>query len=340
MDQELRQRRANGENGGNNTTPPPSMIPTTPSIPSLYQPTKTPKETLYALYKAGQYKASTPMRILVVQSVMAGIFIAMAGHLYLAVGGGIFGAAVFPTGLIAVVLTSAELFTGDTLVFISSVLGGKVGFDNLVRNWTVAWFCNWFGCIVWASILTYASDALDDSNQTELAIYISEKKALQPFGHIFLKAIAANFMVCLGVWQSTAAEDVAGKILAIWFPISGFVMMGMEHVIANQYLIPLGMMYAGAAGNISVGRLLGAIIVCTLGNIVGGGLLVGAVYWYIYDSMNIDAQNNGETFWGRMVSALNVTDVGTSIASGDSNNHNNNNKNEEEVPMVTKTSSV
>ena len=118
----------------------------TQPIPVKYTATKAPKETLQAVYKAGQYKAGLPLNLLTLQCFMAGIYIAMAGHLFLAVGGGLLGASLFPTGLIAVVLTSAELFTGDALVFVASVLGQKVSFVKLLRNWTVAWIMNFAGC--------------------------------------------------------------------------------------------------------------------------------------------------------------------------------------------------
>jgi formate/nitrite transporter FocA (FNT family) len=173
--------------------------------------TKAPKDTLKALYKAGQYKASLTMNLLIVQCFMAGVYIAMAGHLYLAVGGGVLGAAVFPTGLIAVVLTSAELFTGDALVFVASVLGGQVSVKKLLRNWIVSWTMNFVGCLFWASVLAYASDSLEDLGQAELAVKVALKKANQPWLHIFLKGIGANFMVCLGIWQATCAEEVAGS---------------------------------------------------------------------------------------------------------------------------------
>ena len=101
-----------------------------------YRATKAPKETLKAVYKAGQYKAGLPLHLLMVQSFMAGIYIGAAGQLYLTVGGGIIGSALFPVALIAVVLTAAELFTGDSLVFVASTLGGKVTVQKLLRNWT------------------------------------------------------------------------------------------------------------------------------------------------------------------------------------------------------------
>jgi len=265
-------------------SPHAPVLPTT--IALTYNATKPPKETLQAVYRAGQYKAGLPLNLLMVQSTMAGVYIAMAGHLFIAVGGGVLGAAVFPTGLIAVVLTSAELFTGDALVFVASVLGGKVSFGKLVRNWTVSWIMNFAGCLFWAGLLAYASNSLEDLGQSDLAVKIALKKANQPWGHIFIKGIGANFMVCVGVWQATCAEEVAGKILALWFPISAFVMMGFDHVVANQFLIPVGMMYGA---DISISHLLfKALLPASLGNVVGGGFFMGAVYWYVYDSMATD----------------------------------------------------
>ena len=274
----------------------PAALPTA-NIAFHYKPTKAPKETLQAIYKAGQYKAGLPLNLLMIHSFMAGVYIAMAGHLYLAVGGGVLGAALFPTGLIAVILTSAELFTGDALVFVVSTLGGKVGLDKLLRNWSVAWICNFAGAIFWASIIVYASDSLQDLGQVDTAIAIAKKKALQPWWDIFAKAIGANFMVCLAIWQATCAEDVTGKILALWFPIAGFVLMGLEHVIANQFLIPIGMMLLDdddTTNSISVGRLWYALSAATLGNVVGGGLLVGAVYWYVYDATHLHYKKNNK----------------------------------------------
>lgn len=282
--------------------------------------TKAPKDALKAVYSAGKYKAALTLDVLMVQSFMAGIYIAMAGHLFLALGGGILGAAFFPTGLIAVLLTSAELFTGDALIFIASVLGGKVSIRSLCRNWTVAWICNMAGCLAWAFFMVYLSDSLKDLDKDDFAVKVALKKANQPWGNIFLKGIGANFMVCLGVWQFTCAEEVAGKVLALWFPITGFVIMGFDHCIANQFFIrklllflmtmmmmcrlllrmncrrlitlllfelkctAVGMMLGA---DISVSHLLfRALLPATLGNLVGGGLLIGGVYWYVFDSMD------------------------------------------------------
>jgi formate/nitrite transporter len=199
--------------------------------------TKTKKAALEAVYLAGTYKAALSMDILMVQSFMAGLYIGMASHLYLAIGGGVLGAVFFPTGLIAVLLTSAELFTGDALIFVASVLGGKVTIRSLCRNWTVSWICNFAGCLAWAYFMVYLPDSLEDMGKNEYAVKVALAKANQPWGAIFLKGIGANFMVCLGVWQFTCAEEVAGKVLALFFPIAGFVIMGFDHCIANQFFI-------------------------------------------------------------------------------------------------------
>ena len=89
-------------------------------------------------------------------------------------------------------------------------------------------------------------------------------------------------MVCVAVWQGTCATEVAGKVLALWYPTAAFVLMGFDHVVANMFLIPIGMMLGA---KVTVGRMFAALAMATLGNIVGGGLFVGAVYWYVFDSM-------------------------------------------------------
>jgi formate/nitrite transporter len=199
--------------------------------------TKAPKDALKAVYAVGKARAAMTMDVLIVQSVMAGLYIGMASHLYLALGGGVLGAAFFCTGLIAVLLTGAELFTGDILVFMAAVLGGKVSVRSLCRNWTISWICNMVGCLAWAYFLVYLPDSLKDVDKNEYAIKVALAKSNQPWGAIFLKGIGANFMVCLAIWQATCAEDVAGKALAVFFPITGFALMGFQHCIANQFFI-------------------------------------------------------------------------------------------------------
>jgi formate/nitrite transporter len=199
--------------------------------------TKEPPDALKAVYAAGKYKADLTLDILVIQSFMAGLYLGMASHLYLAIGGGVLGAVFFPTSLIAVLLTSAELFTGDALIFVAAVLGGQVSIRSLCRNWTISWICNMAGCLAWAYFLVYLPDSLKDVDKEEYAIEVALRKAYQPWGTIFLKGIGGNFMVCLAVWLSSCSEDVSGKKLAMSFPIAGFVIIGFDNIIANQFFI-------------------------------------------------------------------------------------------------------
>ena len=287
---------------------------------------KTPKDTLQAVYKAGIYKAALPLHLLCIQSFIAGTYIALAGHMFLQLNGGLLGAIFFPTGIIATVFTSAELFTGDALVFVASVLGNKVSVWSLLRNWTVSWIFNFMGCLVWAYILGYSSGALDA--QRDFAIALAMKKVKASWIQIFIKAIGANFLVCLGVWQATCAEEAAGKILALWFPVSGFVIMGFDHVIANQFLIPMGMMFGA---DISIPHLLiHALLPATLGNIVGGGICIGAVYWYVFDSMGDSIYLLSRIRWHPNTKIVDLKEEEISnpeTLSDVSNNNNNNNNN-------------
>lgn len=204
---------------------------------------KAPKQTLQTLYGAGKKRAGLTADALALQAFMAGIYIASASQLLISVGGGILGAAVFPFGLIAVVLTSAEMITGNVLIFVTAFLGGHVKITCILRNWSMAWLMNFAGSLVWAYFLGYLSGALDDIGGgagAALVIKVAESKANLSNGAIFLKGIGANFFVCVGIWQATTAEDVAGKVLALWFSASAFVIMGLEHCVANMYLIPMG----------------------------------------------------------------------------------------------------
>ena len=245
--------------------------------------TKSPSQTLGAVYSAGQYKAGLRLDVLSLQSFMAGIYIAAAGQLFLSLGGSILGAAFFATGILGVVLTSGELFTGDALIFVAALLGGRVRIRHVLRNWTVSWTLNFAGCLAWAFVIAYASDALQDVGKVEFAIKVAEKKAGQTFLSTFLKGIAANFLVCVGVWQATCAEEVAGKVLALFFPITAFVASGFDHCIANQFFFPVGMLLGA---DISIGNMFFKLVAATLGNVLGGGIFVGAVYWYCFEEMS------------------------------------------------------
>eukprot|EP00977_Amphora_coffeiformis_P015520 scaffold4535_cov179-Amphora_coffeaeformis.AAC.5 len=150
-----------------------------------------------------------------------------------------------------------------------------------MRNLVFSWVFNFCGALFGAVFLTYYSGQLELAKQVDFAIDTAEKKTLQPWHQIFLRGIGANYLIALAVWLFTTAQSVAGKILAIYFPVVTFVLIGFDHCIANMYFIPLGMMYGAKVTVFEC--LFMALLPATLGNIVGGALGMGFVYWYLHD---------------------------------------------------------
>jgi formate/nitrite transporter len=249
----------------------------------------------------GVKKAVAPIYYLTVLGIMAGVYIAFGAALatmttYDAaryVGGGVgrlLSGAVFSVGLMLVVIAGAELFTGNNLIVLSA-LEGRTRWGKVLRNWVVVWLANFAGSLFLVLIM-YGSNLwkADSMAVGARAIAIANAKVGLGFGEAFCRAIGCNWLVCLAVWMALSARDTAGKVLAIFFPIMAFVAMGFEHCVANMYFIPMGLALKGtgaAAGmdlsRLTVGRMLYRnLLPVTLGNMVGGVVFVGILYWSVY----------------------------------------------------------
>mmetsp|Transcript_25566 Transcript_25566/g.55900 ORF Transcript_25566/g.55900 Transcript_25566/m.55900 type:complete len:298 (+) Transcript_25566:147-1040(+) len=244
---------------------------------------RDPSAVLMAVRGLGKHKGEESWYVLSLQAFQAGCYKSIACQLYLTVGGGILGAVLFPVGLIGIILTGAELFTSDALFLVTAFFSGDIPYTRLVRNFTLSWIFNFIGCLFWGGVLAQLSGQLEDAGAIDFAVYTAEKKADQPWYQIFLKGIGANFLIALAVWQATTSKDVAGKILGIWFPVMAFVELGFEHSIANMFFLPVGM-WNGADVNV-VTMLFLQLLPATLGNMCGGGIGMGMVYWVLYDSV-------------------------------------------------------
>jgi len=256
-------------------------------------PCKTPRDIVSAVDGIGCAKAGLDAGRLLVLSFLAGAYIAFGGLLAVIVGGGASGvgaanpglqkfifAAVFPVGLMLVVIAGAELFTGNAATCIPAALSGRMTWRAVLRNWTLSYAGNFAGSLLVAYFLTYLTGLLLKDPWLPSIIGIAEGKVSQGFLVLLLKGIGCNWLVCLAVWLAVSADDVAGKILAIWFPIMAFVAIGFEHSVANMYFIPAGMFYGAS---VSWGQfLLGNLLPVTIGHVIGGAVFVGAVYWYLY----------------------------------------------------------
>ncbi|KAJ3343332.1 hypothetical protein HDU93_008696 [Gonapodya sp. JEL0774] len=234
----------------------------------------------------------------IVRSFLAGAFIAFGG-LFAVIAGGGFDPAfrtlhpgvpkllyglVFPVGLVAVVLEGGELFTSNVMYLAASVLERRASLLDLLKNWLLSWTFNFTGALFVAYFLTYLPDVLAGANSTwgTYIVSVAHKKVSADFGHLVLKGIGCNWLVCLAVCFAITAESVEGKILGIYLPIWAFVTCGFEHSIANMFFIPTAMLYA--PDQISTADLFLNLIPVTIGNIIGGSVFVALPSWYLLPS--------------------------------------------------------
>ena len=210
----------------------------------------TPAEIAQYTVDAGQRKAElTPVKQLIL-GVLAGAFIALASqgsneaiHTIESIGlGKSLAGALFATGLILVIVAGGELFTGNCLM-VMALSERRITLKALLRSWFIVYLGNLIGSVLVAFFvlrsgqLGYTGGLLGGFT-LKLATY----KTTLTFGKAFFMGILCNWLVCLAVWMAYAAGDVAGKILAIFFPIWLFVASGFEHSIANMYYIPAGIL--------------------------------------------------------------------------------------------------
>jgi formate/nitrite transporter len=249
----------------------------------------SPQQIAERIERAGVTKARLPPLQTVTLGILAGAFIAFGAMYYTVVvtnhglGFGpsrLLGGLAFSLGLVLVIIAGAELFTGNTLIVMAWV-DGRVSLPELARNWFLVYVANFVGAVGAAALVTLADGlTLADGKLGETAVGIARAKVELSWQTGFFRGILCNALVCLAVWLSFAARDVAGKILAIVFPISAFVALGFEHSVANMYVIALALMN-GVAG-VTLAGFLSNLVPVTAGNVVGGGVFVAGVYWLCY----------------------------------------------------------
>jgi formate transporter len=201
---------------------------------------------------------------------------------------------VFSLGLILVVVGGAELFTGNNLI-VMAWAGGKVSTKLMLRNWLVVYLGNFVGSIGLALLVFWSGYYTNGGGEVGAAALATAAGKLQhSFGQAIVLGILCNVLVCLAVWLTFSARSTTDRILAVIFPITAFVAAGFEHSVANMYFIPIGLFIknfdpafveaiAAAAAELSwSGFFLKNLVPVTIGNIIGGSLFVGLMYWVIY----------------------------------------------------------
>lgn len=247
----------------------------------------------------GVRKAKLEFVPLIMLAVLAGAFIALGALFSTTVVTGTAGAMpfgivrllsglVFCLGLILVIVGGAELFTGNTLLVMAFV-SRKITMADLLRNWSIVYAGNFIGAALTALFIFWTGQyRMADGAIGMTAINIAAAKCTIGWFEGVMRGIYANVLVCLAVWLSFSGRTTTDKILAIVFPITAFVAAGFEHCVANMYYVPLGLflkaeiaaegMEALTWGNFIVANL----IPVTIGNVIGGSVFVGAVYWLVY----------------------------------------------------------
>lgn len=253
----------------------------------------SPQQIADKLEAIGVRKARLPVRGLFMLGIIAGTHIGLGALYFVLVVSDsslsfavsrLLGGAVFSLGLVLVVVAGSELFTGNNLL-VMAWADGKIATVELLRNWGVVYVANAVGAVGLATLVFLSNHGAMNGGQVAATyIRIAEAKVALPWLEAFFKGVLCNLLVCLAVWLTLAGRSVTDKIIAILPPISLFVAAGFEHSVANMYFLPLGMMLQGESGAevlawSGVARNLAAV---TLGNVVGGSLLVAAVYFIIY----------------------------------------------------------
>ena len=263
-----------------------------------------PPEVAHKAETVGVTKGKLNTLSTVLLGILAGVFIGLGAMFCTVVttdiglGFGLtklLGGLAFCLGLILVVMAGAELFTGNCLM-VMSWISGRVSLARLLRNWGLVYFANLLGGLSLVALMFYTYQwTLNDHGVGANALLIANAKVNLSFGSALARGILCNALVCLAIWLCFSARTVTGKILSILFPITAFVAAGFEHSIANMYFIPMGMLLSGqpaglaAAGitadgiaNLTWMGFVGNLVPVTIGNIIGGSILIGVVYWLAY----------------------------------------------------------
>jgi formate transporter len=259
----------------------------------------SPAEIKEAVEKVGVKKANLPFTASLMLAVVAGGGVGFGALYYTIVvsdpalgfaaarvGGGL----AFTLGLVLVLVGGAELFTGNNLI-VMAWASGKVSTATMLRNWTVVYVGNLLGALGLV-VLVFLSHHLDmNDGRVGLSVLNTAAGKIRPDATtLFVKGVLCNVLVCAAVWLAYAGRSVTDKIVAVILPVSAFIAAGFEHCVANMYFLPLawllvetGHVPAGFdASSITLAGMVHNLVPVTLGNVVGGAGMVGAVYWAIY----------------------------------------------------------
>ena len=258
----------------------------------------TPPQIAAAAIESGVTKAALPPGKALVGGFLAGAYIGFASLLAVIVSAGLkpeqWGGLItlvtglaFSLGLILVLVAGSELVTGNMAMIPIAVFAGKAKVSRMLHNWLFVTIGNLAGSLFVAYFLADKTGVLAKTGSVtategyaRLGALAMGKAVTENHLEQLLRAVGCNWLVCLAVWMTLAATDVAGKVLAIVFPITAFVALGFDHVVANMFFLPAAWFLH--TGGVTLGNMLLNLLVAFIGNAVGAGLFVAGGYWYLY----------------------------------------------------------
>lgn len=259
-------------------------------------PFHAPSEIAKMAAEHGLKKSRLPLTSMFVLGFLGGAYISLGYLLDVKVTAslpdewgsfsGFLGASVFPLGLILIILAGGELLTGNMMAVSMAALTGKVGFERLIYNWFWITVTNFLGALFVAYVFGHIVGLTEHGPAMEQTVAFARAKIDHTFVESFFSAIGCNWLVGLAVWLSYGSEELSGKILAIWFPIMGFVAIGFQHIVANMFIIPAAIFLGQATWT----EFFTNFVPVFLGNAVGGSIFVSLIYWIAY-SGSIEPNN-------------------------------------------------
>lgn len=257
----------------------------------------SPREIAERVESVGVSKARMATHQVVMLGLLAGGFISLGSIFFAtvlsdaALGWGwsrVLGGLVFYVGLSLVILAGAELFTGNNLI-VMAWAARKIGVRDVMRNWAIVFIANFIGALVMVALIHFANQgALNGGKVAEQYVKIAAAKTALPWMEAFFRGVLCNVLVCLAVWASMGGRTVTDKFIASVLPITAFVACGFEHCVANMFFLPMGWLLRDRApagldlSALDAGGITSNLTAVTLGNLIGGTLFVGMVYWVIY----------------------------------------------------------
>ncbi|CAG9466324.1 unnamed protein product [Pedinophyceae sp. YPF-701] len=270
----------------------PTQTPAAPAAPPAAHPVAdcVIGPAVYALcVSLGEAKSTLPLSKMIPLGIAAGIYVGFGAMLAMSVGGNmpgavasnpglqkfLFGAYGFPTAILMVCVMGAELFTGNAAFCTMALREGRAKLGGVVKNLSVVWLANFVGAAALAATF-WAAGQPAGATPGNLAV----AKCSLPLTQAFVRAVLCNFLVCIAVIQGNAARSLASKFVGILLPLSCFASLGLEHSVANMFIITLGML--GGADVTFAQMMTTNIIPVTIGNFVGAAVVLGGIYGAAY----------------------------------------------------------